>query len=57
MSCKNFFDVGTSDKYQLTGFSFEDCDIRGQKQAFDPALIEATVVKNVKINGQMVANQ
>ena len=57
MSCKNFFDVGTSDKYQLTGFAFEDCDIQDLKQAFDPAMIEATVVKNVKINGQMMANQ
>ena len=28
---QNFFDVGTSDKYELQGFAFEDCKVRGEK--------------------------
>ena len=27
----NFFDVGTSDKYKLQGFTFENCKVRGEK--------------------------
>lgn len=57
MSCKNFFDVGKSEKYQLTDFTFEDCDVEDQKDTFDASLIDATVVKNVKINGRTLANQ
>ena len=50
MKCKNFFDVGTSDKYRLKDFTYENCDIEDQKNAFDPAMIENTMVKNLKIN-------
>ena len=49
MDCKNFFDVGTSDKYRLTDFTFENIDITDQKKAFDASLIENCVVKNVQI--------
>ena len=52
MACKNFFDVGRSDKYQLRDFTFADCDLQDQKNAFDPTVIEGTVVKNLKINGE-----
>ena len=52
MTCKNFFDVGTSDKYRLQDFTFEDCDIKDEKQAFDPLLIGGTKCKNVIINGK-----
>ena len=51
MDCANFFDVGTSDKYRLTDFAFEDIDVNDRKQAFDPQLIEGCVAKNVVING------
>lgn len=51
MKSKNFFDVGKSDKYRLTDFSFENCDVDDDKKAFDPSLIENCTVKNVKING------
>ncbi len=49
---KNFFDVGKSDKYRLTDFTFENCDVKDEKNAFNPALIENCTVKNVKINGE-----
>ena len=49
MDCKNFFDVGTSDKYRLTDFTFENIDITDQKKAFDASLIENCVVKNVQM--------
>ena len=54
MTCKNFFDVGLSDKYQLNDFSFVNIDVTDDTNAFDPNLIENTVVKNVVINGKKV---
>lgn len=52
MSCKNFFDVGMSDKYKLTRFNYEDIDVQDQTNNFDPHLIDATSIRNVKINGK-----
>ena len=49
MDCKNFFDVGSSDKYQLKDFTFENIMVRDEKKAFDPSLIDNCLVKNVKI--------
>ncbi len=49
--CKNFFDVGKSDKYRLTDFSFENCDIKDEKKAFNTSLIENCTAKNLVING------
>jgi hypothetical protein len=51
MKCKNFFDVGTSDKYRLVDFSFENINVTDEKDAFDKTMIENTMVKNVTING------
>lgn len=45
MQCKNFFDVGTSDKYRLSGFTFQNIDVTDEKCAFSPAVIDNTVVK------------
>lgn len=50
MDCKNFFDVGQSDKYRLIDFSFENIKVSDQKKAFNPELIENCKVKNVQIN-------
>ena len=50
MTCRNFFDVGTSEKYKLEAFTFEDIDVQDERQAFNPSLIPQTTVKNVKIN-------
>lgn len=49
MDCQNFFDVGTSDKYRLTDFTFENIEVSDQKKAFDANLIENCTVKNVQI--------
>ena len=46
---QNFFDVGKSDKYKLSSFHFENCNVRDKKKAFDPNLIENTTVKNLNI--------
>ena len=54
MNCKNFFDVGKSDKYRLTDFTFENCDVQDQKKAFDKTLIENCTVKDLKINGEKI---
>lgn len=56
MQCKNFFDVGTSDKYRLSGFTFQNIDVTDEKCAFSPAVIDNTVVKNVKINQSVQKN-
>ena len=48
---KNFFDVGRSDKYRLTDFTFENCVVTDEKVAFDKKLIANCVTKNLKING------
>ena len=49
MDCKNFFDVGTSDKYRLKDFTFENINVTDQKKAFNPEIIESCTVKNVQI--------
>lgn len=51
MDCKNFFDVGASEKYKLVDFTFENIDVKDQKNAFTKDVIENTIVKNMKING------
>ena len=52
MQCKNFFDVGLSEKYALKDFTFEDITVTDERSAFNPALISNTTVKNVVINGK-----
>lgn len=54
MDCQNFFDVGTSDKYQLRDFSFLDSRITDTKNAFDASLIPGTKIKNLVINGKKI---
>ena len=49
MTTKNFFDVGTSDKYRLTDFTFENINVKDEKKAFDPSLIDNCTSKNVVI--------
>ena len=49
MDCKNFFDVGTSDKYRLKDFTFENINVTDQKKAFNSEIIENCTVKNVQI--------
>ncbi|MCH3991097.1 MAG: glycosyl hydrolase family 28 protein [Prevotella sp.] len=52
INCKNFFDVSTSDKYQLDHFTFENINVTDEKNAFDPDLIPNSIVKKVIINGK-----
>ena len=49
MTTKNFFDVGKSDKYHLTGFTFENINVSDEKKAFDASLIDDCTVRNVNI--------
>ena len=46
---ENFFDVGKSDKYRLTDFTFENISVRDEKKAFDPSLIDNCKTVNVNI--------
>lgn len=52
MTCQNFFDVGTSDKYALRNFTFENINVQDKKKAFRTDVIENTVVNNLVINGE-----
>ena len=56
MDCKNFFDVGGSDKYRLTDFTFRNIDVtdRAKRPAFSERPIEALVLDRVVVNGQKV---
>ncbi|MBQ2130903.1 MAG: exopolygalacturonase [Prevotella sp.] len=54
MECKNFFDVGASDKYKLVDFTFENINVKDQKNAFTKDIIENTIIKNMKINGEVI---
>lgn len=54
MECKNFFDVGASDKYKLIDFTFENIDVKDQKNAFTKDIIENTIIKNMNINGEVI---
>ena len=48
---QDFFDVGTSDKYKLLNFTFDNCKVRDKKQSFDPTMIEGCVIRKLYING------
>lgn len=54
MRCRNFFDVGLSEKYRLHHFTFEDVEVEDRANAFDPTAIEGTVVQRVTINGKRI---
>lgn len=51
-TCDNFFDVGMSDKYRLTDFSFVNCNITDSANSFDKSVIDNTKIKNLVINGK-----
>ena len=54
MRCRNFSDVGLSEKYRLHDFTFEDIEVEDRAGAFDPSAIEATKVRRVTINGKRI---
>lgn len=54
MRCRNFFDVGLSEKYRLHDFTFEDVEVEDRTGAFDPTAIEGTTVRRVAINGKRI---
>jgi ribosomal protein L11 methylase PrmA len=57
MDCKNFFDVGKSDKFRMNDFSFENIRVTDRKQAFNPSLIDGCVVKDVVITLPSIINK
>jgi polygalacturonase len=54
VKCRNFFDVGTSDKYNLDSFSFINVNVTDEANAFSKNIINNTIVKNVVINGKKI---
>ena len=53
-NCRNFFDVGTSDKYKLFTFSFINVNVKDEANAFSKNVIDNTFVKNLVINGNKI---
>ena len=51
MICKDFFAVNPSDKFALKDFTFENINVKDERNGFDPQLIPGTTMKNVVING------
>lgn len=51
MDCQDFFEVGASDKYELSGFTFENINVEDKKNGFNKTTIANTTVNNVTING------
>jgi len=49
METGNFFDVGLSDKYKLTDFTFENIEVKNKAGQFDPNIITNCTVKNLKV--------
>ena len=52
MDCKNFFDVGASDKYKLKDFTFSNVRVNDKKNGFNPSLVENLTADNLWINGE-----
>ena len=53
-ACRNFFDVGVSDKYKLFTFSFINVKVTDEANAFSKNVIDNTFVKNLVINGNKI---
>ena len=49
METNNFFNVKLSEKYKLSDFTFEHIKVKDEKKAFDPNMIENTIVLDVDI--------
>ena len=49
MECGKFFDVGTSEKYDLSRFSFIDNDITDGSNSFRPEIIPDSRVEKMRI--------
>lgn len=49
VECRNFFDVGLSEKYALRRFAFRNSHVVDKVHAFDEKMIEGTVVEGMEI--------
>lgn len=54
MECSNFFDVGSSDKYKLRDFTFENIKVTDDKGPFDATIIPGTKLKNVDVRRRVL---
>ena len=54
--CDNFFDVGTSAKYTLRDFTFDNCIVTDRQCAFSRDVIDNTIVRSLVINGERNAD-
>ncbi|VBB48006.1 conserved exported hypothetical protein [uncultured Paludibacter sp.] len=50
LDCETFFDVAKSEKYILSGFTFENLNIKAKNDIFDQSIIRNLKLENVKVN-------
>lgn len=55
VECKTFFNVKSSDKYELENFHFENCNIRetGTTASWHPEFVKNITTANLLINGEV----
>lgn len=54
LKCDVFFDVKPGEHDRLSGFHFENLDIKAKNAAFDKTVVSDFTVKNVTVNGQVL---
>ena len=54
MDCEVFFDVAITKYDRLKNFTFEDLTIKAKKAAVDKSVVNNFVLKNVRVNGDLV---
>ena len=53
LECSNFFNVGPSEQYKLSDFTFENLDLRVTRNAeFHPEYVDGFKMNNIVINGE-----
>ncbi len=52
MTCKTFFNVGASDQYELSNFTFDGLDVQAEKTSWHPEYIDGLTLFNATVNGE-----
>jgi len=56
MKVRSFTNIDITENDQLKNFTFENMEIEAQNTAFDSAVFDGLVLKNVKVNGKLIEN-
>ena len=56
MRCRRFLDIGTSEKYRLHHFTFEDIDVEDEHGTFQPEAIEGVEARRVNVRRRQASS-